>query len=164
MSANLWFTRLCVGYWFQNGWLRWSFACQRAIGYSFRNSFSAKGITTLYAMGAIERDNGWGEVDPESSDPSIKSALDLARSHGLLPSDGMPNVDPNTAAFQLTRLQTRAGIAPAAAGQYIGKFARRYVLVCQATDVSTNFLTVLYAEVLIHHIHVFIICSHSCKS
>jgi hypothetical protein len=71
---------------------------------------SANGITTLYVMGAIERDNGWGEVDPESSDPAIKSAVDLAVANGLLPSSGIPK----------TYGSAVTAVAASSSGQFVG--------------------------------------------
>ena len=68
-------------------------------------------------MGAIERDNGWGEVDPDSSDPGIKSAIDLAVSHGLVPSSGIPRVDHDATSLQLQQLKLQSPSAE----QYVGE-------------------------------------------
>ena len=76
---------------------------------------SAKGVTSLYVMGAIERDNGWGDVDTDSADPAVRDALDLAVRHGLVlpPTTArLPGADPAAEHAQLQRLL---------AGQYTGE-------------------------------------------
>ena len=82
-------------------------------------------------MGAIERDNGWAEVDTESSDPAVKKALDLAVSQGLVipPSPArLPGADPGAEHAQLQRLLRGDGAPTSAwAGQYTGKLSECYI-------------------------------------
>ena len=81
-------------------------------------------------MGAIERDNGWAEVDTDSTDPAVKSALDLAVKHGLvLPptSARLPGADPGAEKEQLQRLLRAGGGGAlpqlsAFPGQYTGQW------------------------------------------